>query len=155
MAFAGADRGSLWMALAVGAALVCALPAAAAPAPSPPLELEKAGWTLITGTEDTFVFMKAAGRPGADGVRRVWTAYDSTLVRDRQGFAFRSVESLAEFDCRKKLSRIVEERFHDLPALKGQTWKQPDFTPTPWAAPAPGSIGAVRFAWACQSLSDT
>ncbi len=142
------------MRIAIAAAMGLAM-VGAAHAQVVKLELEKAGWTLVTASDDTWVFMRVHERARPDGVRRVWTAYDSNRVRNRQGFAFRSVESLAEFDCRKKVSRIVEERFHDLPALKGQTWKQPDFTPTEWAAPAPGSIGAVRFAWACQSLSDT
>lgn len=120
-----------------------------------PLELEKAGWTLITASDDTWVFMKPADRGRSGGVRRVWTAYDSEKVRDRQGFAFHSVESLGEFDCQKQLSRIVEERFHEHPALKGQTWQAPNFIPTPWAAPAPGSVGAVRMAFACKALSET
>jgi hypothetical protein len=150
MAFAGARPRMAIAAATLGLAMACG-----AQGQTVKLELEKAGWTLVTASEDTWVFMRVTERARSDGVRRVWTAYDSSTVRNRQGFAFRSVESLAEFDCRKKLSRIVEERFHDLPALKGQTWSQPNFVPTAWAPPAPGSIGAIRFAWACQSLSDT
>src|SRR5262245_3283614 len=69
--------------------------------------LQKAGWTLITASEDTYVYMRAAER-GGSGLRRVWTAYDSDVARLRQTFSFRSVESLGEFDCRRNVSRIVE-----------------------------------------------
>jgi hypothetical protein len=140
-------------ALTLGAGFAGTAPAGTQP-PSAPLELEKAGWTLITASEDTWVFMKAAERLEG-GVRRVWTAYDSETVRDRMGFAFRSVESLSEYDCRKKVTRVVEERFHAQPALHGEPWYAPNFIPTPWASPTPGSVGAVRMAFACQALSDT
>jgi hypothetical protein len=140
-------------ALVFAAAL--AAPAASGPQPpSAPMELEKAGWILITASEDTWVFMKAAEK-AEGGVRRVWTAYDSETVRDRMGFSFRSVESLSEYNCQKRLTRVVEERFHAEPALHGEGWHQPNFIPTPWATPAPGSVGAVRMAFACKALSET
>jgi hypothetical protein len=135
----------------LGAAL--ALGVAAAPAAAAPFGLEKAGWTLITASEDTYVYMRAAEAVGS-GVRRVWTAYDSDNARQRQGFAFRSVESLSEFDCRRNLTRVVEELFHAGAGLTGSTWKQPNFVPTEWAAPTPGSVGAVRMAFACRALTD-
>lgn len=116
--------------------------------------LERAGWTLVTASEDTWVYMKATTSADS-GVRRVWTAYDSDTARERQGFRFRSVQSLAEFDCRRGVSRIVEETFHDAPGLKGRTWQAPNFIPTDWAAPAANSIGAIRMAYACRTLSDT
>lgn len=119
-----------------------------------PFGLEKAGWTLVTASEDTFVYMRAAASVD-QGIRRVWTAYDSDLARDRQGFSFRSVQSLAEFDCRRGVSRIVEETFHDRPGLKGRTWRAPGFVPTEWVAPEPDSIGVIRLAYACRTLSDT
>lgn len=119
-----------------------------------PFGLESSGWTLVTASEDTWVYMKAT--TSADrGVRRVWTAYDSDRARERQGFRFHSVQSLAEFDCGRGLSRVVEETFHDSPGLKGKTWQAPNFTPTEWVAPAPSSIGAIRLAYACRTLSET
>jgi hypothetical protein len=136
------------------ALLLSGAPAAAIPAPAPtPFGLEKAGWTLITASEDTYVYMRPA-QPTASGVRRVWTAYDSDSSRDRQGFSFRSVESLSEFDCRKNLTRVVEELFHAGPGLTGPTWRMPNFIPTDWAVPAPGSVGAIRMAFACKTLAD-
>ena len=134
-------------------ALVASLALASAADAAEPFGLEKAGWTLITASEDTYVYMRAAERTST-GLRRVWTAYDSDSARQRQGFNFRSVESLSEYDCRKNLTRVVDELFHAGPALTGVTWKMPNFIPTPWAAPTPGSVGAVRMAFACKALTD-
>jgi hypothetical protein len=117
-------------------------------------ELENAGWTLITASEDVFVYMRPAGQ-GAAGLRRVWTAYDSDGPREHDGFTFRSVESLGEFDCRRNLSRVVEEIYHDAPALQGKSWRSPKFIPTPWARPETESVGAIRMAFACRTLTDT
>jgi hypothetical protein len=132
--------------------------AVAAPAPAqdrqPSAEMQKAGWTLITASEDVFVYMRVAER-GETGLRRVWTAYDSAGPRQRDGFTFRSVRSLGEFDCRKNLSRVVEETYHDSPALSGKSWRSPSFIPTPWAKPSPGSVGAMRMAFACRALAET
>ena len=119
-----------------------------------PYGLEKAGWTLVTASDDTFVFMKSAAR-GTGAVRRVWTAYDSEKVLQRGGFSFRSVESLGEFDCRRQVSRVVQEIFHDEAGLKGRSWPGSDPLPTPWKAPEPDSVGAIRMAFACRALGDT
>lgn len=129
--------------------LLVATPSAAAP-----LDLERAGWTLVTASEDTWVFMRH--HANADGgVRSAWTAYDSDKPLQRDGFAFRSVESLGEFDCRRGLSRVVDEVYHDQAGLKGRAWRSPKFQATPWAAPAADSIGAVRLAFACRALTET
>ena len=61
--------------------------------------LEKAGWTLVTASDSTWVYMRAAGSAAGD-LRRVWTAYDSANALKRDGFSFRSVRSLGESDCR-------------------------------------------------------
>lgn len=120
----------------------------------PPTAMEKSGWTLVTASEDVMVYMRMAP-PGAAGIRRIWTAYDAAGPRDRDGFTFRSVRSLGEFDCRKRLTRVVEETYHDAPALSGKSWQSPKFIPTPWAKPAPGSVGDLRMAFACRALNDT
>ena len=133
--------------------LFAAMVMALAP-PSKAFGLEKFGWTLVTSSDDTFVYMKAAVAL-EKGVRRVWTAYDSDTAKMRETFAFRSVESLAEFDCGRRLSRVVDETFHAAPGLTGQTWKMRDFVATPWVSPAPNSIGAIRMAYACRTLSET
>lgn len=119
-----------------------------------PFGLEKAGWTLVTASDDTYVFMKAAAR-GPGPMRRVWTAYDSDKVLTRGGLTFRSVESLSEFDCQRRLSRVVQEIFHDQSGLKGRSWTGVDPLPTPWKAAEPDSVGAVRMAFACRALSET
>jgi len=119
-----------------------------------PYPLEKAGWTLITASDDTYVYMKPATKLSG-GLRRVWTAYDSERRLNRLGFSFMSVVSLGEFDCRRRVSRVVEETFHDERSLKGRSWQAPNFIPTPWAAPAPDSVGAIRMAFACRALNDT
>lgn len=128
--------------------------AAATPALAAPFGLEKAGWTLVTASDDTWVFMRHHA-DGDDGVRKAWTAYDSDKPLQRDGFDFRSVESLGEFDCRKGLSRVVDEIFHDGPGLAGRSWRSPKFRVTPWAAPAPESVGAVRMAFACRAITKT
>lgn len=115
--------------------------------------LEKSGWTLVTASDDTNVYMRAAAT-GQTGLRRVWTAYDAARTLRRDGFSFRSVRSLGEYDCRKRVSRVVEETFHGSPALTGKSWQSPKFIPTPWAAPVPESVGAIRMAFACRALND-
>lgn len=127
---------------------------AAGPALAAPFGLERDGWTLITASDDTWVFMRHhANGPG--GVRKAWTAYDSEKALQRDGFSFRSVESLGEFDCRRGVSRVVEEIFHDQPGLKGRAWRSPKFQATPWTAPQPQSVGAVRMTFACKALRET
>ncbi|HEX7944607.1 MAG TPA: surface-adhesin E family protein [Phenylobacterium sp.] len=120
----------------------------------PSAALEKAGWTLVTASEDVYVYMRVAEK-AESGLRRVWTAYDSAGPRDRDGFTFRSVKSLGEYDCKRNVSRVVDETYHDAPALTGKTWHSPKFIPTPWAKPEPGSVGALRMAFACRALHDT
>lgn len=127
---------------------------AAAPASAAPFGLERAGWTLVTASDDTWVFMRHHAN-GDEGVRQAWTAYDAEKPLERDGFAFRSVESLGEFDCRRGVSRVVDEIFHDQPGLRGKSWRSPRFQPTSWAAPQPASVGAVRMAFACKALSET
>ena len=137
-------------------ALCAALAAGAAAAQVPPpwAAMEKAGWTLVTASDDTYVYMRPE-KVVAGGVRRVWTAYDSEAPLKRDGFVFRSVRSLGEFDCKRRVSRVVDEFYHDAPGLKGRSWQSPKFQVTPWAAPQPDSVGAIRMAFACKALSDT
>ena len=134
-------------------ALALAAPAPAQDAPPTP-SLEKGGWTLVTASENTWVYMRPAGA-ATGAVRRVWTAYDSETVRQRDGFSFRSVRSLGEYDCRRRVSRVVDEFFHDGNGLTGRSWRSPMFRATPWAAAAPDSVGAVRMAFACRALVAT
>jgi hypothetical protein len=138
----------------IGILLALAAGPATAQDAAPVQEMERAGWTLVTASEDTFVYMRPHAA-AADGVRQVWTAYDSDAPRERDGFTFRSVQSLGEFDCRRRVSRVLDELYHDAPGLKGRAWRSPRFAVTPWAAPQPDSIGAVRMAFACKALTDT
>jgi hypothetical protein len=142
--------GRLKLAIALAATMLGAPAAAQGPAS----DLERSGWTLVTASEDVTVYMRMHSRC-QDGVRKVWTAYDSAGPRQRDGFTFRSVESLGEFDCKKRLSRVVEEIYHESPGLQGRAWRSPKFMVTPWAAPQPDSVGAIRMAYACRALSDT
>ena len=116
--------------------------------------LEKAGWTLVTASDSTWVYMRAAGSAAGD-LRRVWTAYDSANALKRDGFSFRSVRSLGEYDCRRKVSRVLDEFYHGGAGLTGRTWRSPMFRATPWAAAEPNSVGAVRMAFACRTLVET
>jgi hypothetical protein len=140
--------------LLFSAAFAAVAGAASAQDRQPSAQLQKAGWTLVTASEDVYVYMRAA-ETAATGLRRVWTAYDSDGPRDRDGFTFRSVKSLGEYDCKRNVSRVVDETYHDAPALTGKTWHSPKFIPTPWAKPEPGSVGALRMAFACRALHDT
>jgi hypothetical protein len=112
--------------------------------------LEKAGWTFIGLSDDVLVYMKRA-RPAAGeaGVRRVLTAYETLAPRDREGFTFRSVESTSEYDCKAGRTRVVAETFFAQPGLKGKTWSMPGFVATPWVEAAQGSIGELRYSFAC------
>ncbi|HEV2532583.1 surface-adhesin E family protein [Phenylobacterium sp.] len=127
---------------------VAVLGGAAWAAETPPGPLEQDGWTLITASEQTLVYMKPAPSPDR-ALKRAWTAYDSAIKRDRSGFTFMSVQALGEFDCRRKSARVLDETFHDGRALQGRSWKMPGFVPTPWAPVAPDSVGAVRLAFVC------
>lgn len=134
------------------AVLLCATAPAAAQEPPPTRQLEKAGWTLVTASEGTWVYMRLAASPDGE-VRRLWTAYDSEREHQRDGFSFRSVKSLGEFDCRRRMTRVVDEFYHDGAGLTGRSWRSPMFRATPWAAPAPDSVGAIRMAYACRVLT--
>lgn len=133
-------------------AFALAAPADAQVADAPPTPaLERDGWTLITASEGTWVYMRSAGSPEGE-LRRVWTAYDSEREHQRDGFRFRSVKSLGEFDCRRRVTRVVDEFYHGGAGLTGRAWRSPMFRATEWAEPAPDSVGAVRMAFACRSL---
>ena len=112
--------------------------------------LERAGWTYIGMSEGVLIYMKdaiAAGDSG--GARRVVTAYESLGTRDREGFSFRSVESLGEFDCVNGRSRILKETYYEQPSLKGQTLAKADAA-TEWTEAVEGSVGMLRIAFACR-----
>jgi hypothetical protein len=136
--------------LALGVSLMAAAaPAAELPNPKGPI-LEKDGWRFVSYSDGTSVYMK---KPEAvqlkAPVRQLWTVYDSEKTRDRMGFAFMSVASLGEYDCKKRVSRVVRETFHSMRGLTGETWVQPNFIPTQWAPPAAGSVGEARMDFAC------
>jgi hypothetical protein len=136
--------------------VACAAPSAATPeAESPDPGLQRAGWTLVTASDETFVYMKDAPGSGADGVRRAYTLYDSARKRDRAGFAFMSVRSLSEFHCGRKITRVVQETFYEKRGLRGVTWEPPAFVPTDWAEAEGGSVGEFRMAFACRARSLT
>ncbi len=132
-------------------ALVVALAASAATAaevvsPRGPIQ-EKDGWRFVSYSDGTSVYMKRAPAKGA--VKQVWTAYDSEKPRDRMGFAFMSVASLGEYDCQRRMSRVVRETFHAMRGLTGKAWVQPNFIPTDWARPGEGTVGEARMEFAC------
>lgn len=118
---------------------------------APDSDLERAGWTLVTASDETFVYMKDAPGGGIGSVRQAWTVYDSVRKRDRAGFAFMSVKSLGEFDCGRRLARVLHETFHEARGLGGVTWEPPAFVVTEWAAPEGGSVGELRLAFACRA----
>jgi hypothetical protein len=139
------------------AMLVLAAASAAGARPDPRLTadperkvMEKAGWTYIGVSDGVLVYMKDAIPGSAEGARRVVTAYEALTPRDREGFAFRSVESLGEFDCDQGRTRILRETFYKEPSLKGETWSKPDSVATDWTNAVEGSIGFLRVAFACR-----
>jgi hypothetical protein len=112
--------------------------------------LEKSGWTYIGLSDDVLVYMKKADPAvGEAGVRRLLTVYETLSPRDRSGFTFRSVQSLSEYDCAAMRTRVVAETFFAEPGLKGKTWTMPNFVATAWAQAAQGSIGELRYSFAC------
>jgi hypothetical protein len=139
----------------IALALVSSLSAVAAFAadlPNPPSGpiLEKDGWRFVSYSDGMSVYMKKlAASEMKTPVRQVWTVYDSEKTRDRMGFSFMSVASLGEYDCQKRVSRVVHETFHSMGGLTGETWVQPNFIPTQWAPPAEGSVGQARMDFAC------
>jgi hypothetical protein len=122
---------------------------------NPDADLQRAGWTLVTASDETLVYMKDAPGLATNGSRRAYTLYDSARIRDRKGFVFRSVRSLSEFQCAQQLTRVVKETFFEKRALHGAAWEPPTFVPTDWAAPEAGSVGELRMAFACRNRTLT
>ncbi|HET9160655.1 MAG TPA: surface-adhesin E family protein, partial [Caulobacteraceae bacterium] len=120
---------SLSLAAALGA--IVALSAAAPQAaprfvvdPEKPT-LERSGWTYIGMADGVLIYMRDAV-PGSSGhARRVLTAYETLQPQDREGFAFRSVKSLGEFDCENGRSRVLHETFYAGPEMQGQSMNGP------------------------------
>jgi hypothetical protein len=147
---------SLTLAAALGAFI--ALSAAAVPQAATPRlvvdperkSLERAGWTYIGMADGALIYMRDAV-PGSSGqARRVLTAYETFSPQDREGFAFRSVQSLGEFDCESGRSRVIRETFYAEPALKGQAFSKPDAADAEWSDVIEGSVGIMRIAFACR-----
>src|SRR5262245_3514973 len=74
--------------------------------------MEKHGWTYIGMADGTLIYMKDAV-PGSatGGAKRVLTAYETLSPQDHDGFTFRSVQSLGEFDCENGRTRVLRETF--------------------------------------------
>lgn len=106
------------------------------------------GWSFLTESGGSHLYMKATERKAGEPYHVV-TAYDLDAPRDRDGFAFQSVESVAEYDCGGRRSRVVRETFHEKSGLKGKTWVMPGFVPTDWAE-ATGSIAEMKLEFACR-----
>lgn len=122
------------------------------PRPKPTSDLKADGWTLVTESDDTLVYMRDL--EGAIGpVRQVWTAYDSNKRRDYEGFMFSSVRSLGEFNCARGRTRVLREFFYEAPGLAGREWGPTPFEPTEWITPEPGSVGDIRLSFACRPRS--
>ena len=130
----------------IGLALAAAIAAAQ---DAPVDELAKDGWTFVALSDETRVYMKHTQPKATGTVRRVWTAYDSAKTRERNGYAFLSVQSLGEYDCPAKTSRVLEEAFFAGSALKGERRDINPAEPTPWQPHAEGSVGEIRFEFAC------
>jgi hypothetical protein len=147
---------SLSLAAALGA--VVALAAVTAPQAAIPRlvvdpekkSLEKSGWTYIGMADGTLIYMRDAVPGSSVQGRRVLTAYESFSPQDREGFAFRSVQSLGEFDCQSGRSRVIHETFYAEAALKGQTFSKPDVAEPEWNDVIEGSVGLMRVAFACR-----
>jgi hypothetical protein len=144
-----APRRLALLAACIAGAATAAFAAEVADSPKGPI-MEKDGWRFVSFSDGVSVYMK---RPEAKAlrqpIRQVWTVYDSEKPRDRMGFAFMSVASLGEYDCRKRLSRTVRETFHSMRGLTGETWVQPNFIPTAWAMPGEGTVGEARMEFVC------
>jgi len=125
-------------------ALFAAIPAAAQVSQG---AMKQEGWSFLSEVNGDQLYMKADGA-GPSGARLVWTAYDLQDSRDREGFSFTSVASLAEYDCAKRQSRIVRETFHEKSGLKGKTWSMADFKPTEWAESV-NSTAEMKMDFAC------
>jgi len=146
---------SLTLAAALGA--IVALSAVAPQAATPRLvvdpetkSLEKSGWTYIGMADGTLIYMRDAV-PGSSGqAKRVLTAYETLSPQDREGFTFRSVQSIGEFDCESGRSRVMHETFYADTGLKGQTFSKPDKANPEWSDVIEGSVGLMRIAFACR-----
>jgi hypothetical protein len=112
--------------------------------------LEKSGWTYIGISDGVLIYMKDAVPGSAAGTRRVLTAYESLTPKDQEGFAFRSVQSLGEFDCDNGRSRVIHETYYEQPSLKGKTLAKADATDPEWNEVIEGSVGLMRIVFACR-----
>lgn len=142
---------SLMLAAALVALAAGPAPAATARMTADPEKkvLERSGYTFIGYSDGLLIFMKDV--PGAsNGVHRVITAYESLTPLEHEGFAFRSVESLGEFDCAKGRTRVLRETFYEKPSLQGQTAGAPEKLDAEWADGVAGQVGLLRVAFACR-----
>lgn len=114
--------------------------------------MEKHGWTYIGMADGTLIYMRDAV-PGsaADGAKRVLTAYEALTPQDQDGFTFRSVQSLGEFDCENGRTRVLRETYFKEASLKGETFIKPDASADPeWSDVIEGSVGLMRIVFACR-----
>jgi hypothetical protein len=147
---------SLTLAAALGA--IVALSAVSVPQAATPRlvvdpekkSLEKSGWTYLGMADGTLIYMRDAVPGSSSEGRRVLTAYETFSPQDRDGFAFRSVQSLGEFDCQSGRSRVIHETFYSESSLKGQTFSKPDIANPEWNQAIEGSVGIMRIAFACR-----
>jgi hypothetical protein len=144
-------------ALAAAVAAIFSIPAVAPHAATPRLVidpekkvLEKSGWTYIGMSDGVLIYMKDAVPGSASGSRRVLTAYETLSPQDRDGFAFRSVQSLGEFDCQKGRSRVLTETYYEQPSLRGKTLAKAEEGEPEWNEVIEGSVGLMRIVFACR-----
>lgn len=111
---------------------------------------QKPGWTYLTFSDDTHVYVKDAVATPTGAIRKVWTLYDLPEKNEREGHVFMSVASLGEFDCERKTTRTIEEAYYEQPGMTGKPIERPPIVPTPWVEPSEGSVGAMKLEFACR-----
>jgi hypothetical protein len=146
---------SLPLAAALGAIVALSATAALQAAPRfvtdpEKKSLERAGWTYIGMADGTLVYMRDAVPGSAGHAKRVLTAYETLTPQDREGFQFRSVQSLGEFDCDSGRSRVIRETYYAEPDMKGQSVAKPDDPNPEWNDVIEGSVGLMRIMYACR-----
>jgi len=109
-------------------------------------DLTAQGWTSVTDRDDTTVYMRRI-LASSSAPALAWTLYDLGAEREHDGFTFKSVASLSEFDCAKRRSRVITETFFAGSAGQGKAFKHEE--PTDWLDHSDGSVGYSKLMFVC------
>ena len=114
------------------------------------LNIEANGWDLLTGGDDSALFVKEAAKT-QDGNPSLWTRHEFRTSQAASGMTYRSWAVLEEVDCRQRRSRNLNITAYSDNGLRGQASSVS--TSAEWEYSVPGSMGASIVERACTGPS--